>query len=121
KNFCRRFIFNADSDKPVKCAECSRHLKIFRKGMVHADTAIDHACIHIGKVMFTCRYCDYGTASRSAVKHHIPRVHKLDGWKENYNDLSTNYHEDIKTMLIRCFGQKIIEKSCDFKDTMSSM
>lgn len=104
-NFCRGLFISQERNASVHCKRCKANLIIFNSDQaILSYVPIDHACAHLGKMSYECRQCDYKSPNRSAMTRHITKAHKLKGRKDYCNDLTSDFQEDIKAMLLRCFG-----------------
>lgn len=107
KNYCKELFKTRHHKAPVTCNECGTKLTLFGKyNMTLCTTAaIDHARLHIGKIMFNCRHCDHKTVTRGGMRNHLFKAHGITTLNQQYKDLSCNHADAIKGALIRCFGQ----------------
>lgn len=102
--FCRSLVSDPHN---VTCSECGLHMKLFTRGALHIHRLTLHAGFHLGKKLFTCRMCDYGSVSPSAIRNHIMKVHKLqNNIISHYIDSSGDYQKELMEVLRRCFGEK---------------
>lgn len=69
--------------------------------------ALNHACLHLNKSLFTCRYCDFAASCKGTIRSHLRKIHGFSVGRENYNDLLPTAIDEVKAMMECCFGSNI--------------
>src|SRR4051812_8145452 len=105
RELCQKLFKTKPEGVPIRCAECSYEYD--RGGFLYRFRYrfLDHACLHLGKDIFNCSYCDASFPSNATMGLHLRNRHSLGGDNRNYVDISITYEKDIMDMLERCFGQ----------------
>lgn len=117
-SFYPTLLGDQPSKEPLSCLLCGNRLHHFGKdGSLRQYMLLEHACSHFGKKLLTCNHCGYAAATRQQMRRHVQEVHKLIFSKEQYIDLRSTHHSEIKDVLKRCFGQQGMENnSAMFKE-----
>lgn len=63
---------------------------------------LNHAYLHLDKILFKCRQCDGEFSTKSSIQAHLRNKHGL-GSRKNFTDLSGNYQDEIVDMVKKCF------------------
>lgn len=104
-DYCQRTLTIQKHEKSLQCGQCGKAVHCGRMGAVISHHIIDHACHHFGKKLFKCRQCNYEVIRPSSIKWHVRNIHNVkNSTLHFYNDLTSNYHEDLTAMIKRCFG-----------------
>lgn len=106
-DFCYTLLGDRNRKSSVRCSECGTKFQVFvRNGStLNSSIAINHAYLHLGKYLFSCRHCGFKASNKEAMRRHLLKTHEFGSSDENYDDISSIYSNEAKEVLVRCFGQ----------------
>lgn len=101
---------NRKIKKTLGCNECYRKLALSKaedeREMISPCNAIHHVCIHIGKPIFKCKFCDCQFTNGLSFSRHVRYRHGQKLAKRGLMVYLNDYSAEIIDMMQRCFGQK---------------
>lgn len=111
----RNVISKQVHGKSLFCSKCKQTLSIFQSTRTGFRNrfVIDHACKHLEKDLFFCRYCEVPSTSRTTMNGHVRKVHGLSGDPKNYVNVCSDYKDDIMDMMSRCFDPREAKNIAD--------
>lgn len=108
--YCHRRFRGRDPALPLVCSACKKQIKIYSVKVTCVEflynQIIKHANVHLKKILYTCRHCDYGAQTTVAIRKHLIECHEMKSWGQ-YNDLTINYQTEISAMISQCFDANL--------------